>query len=158
MCLKVQESLMWGGRSQNDIKLFTSKKKSKWFSESFSLRNGRLIKYGRNASQTLRFRYRPNNVQRAPWCTISLGRSLSHSFCLPFHFQLPTTLLTSVSFPLHASFLRSDFLPPSKLGKEEKEWERQKDREKFLRKKLGKRQRESIWDAREREWWWRDES
>lgn len=44
----------------------------------------RLIKHSRTASQTLRLRYRPNNVQRAPWCTISRSALISFFFVSPF--------------------------------------------------------------------------
>lgn len=110
----------------------------------------RLIKHGRTVLHKLRLRYRPNNVQSAPWCTISLGLRLSYSFLSLF--SLPTP---SVSFPLPASFLRPDFAPPSRLEKlvkvpipmsgflirqgkdysNEKEWERQKEGERFMRER-----------------------
>lgn len=79
---------MWREMPQNHIKLFTSKK-GKWFSRGFSLRSVRReAEYGTTASQTPLLSYRPNNVQRAPWCTISfrLPRSCSVSVSLYYFF------------------------------------------------------------------------
>lgn len=72
----------------------------------------RLIKHGRTALQTLRLRYRPNNVQRAPWCTNSLCLPLSCSILSLF-----SVLSPSISFALAACFLRPDFAPPRRLEK-----------------------------------------
>lgn len=76
---------MWRQMPQNHIKLFTSKK-SKWFSRGFSPRSVRReAEYGTTASQTALLSYRPNNVQRAPWCTKSFRLPQSCSFfCFPF--------------------------------------------------------------------------
>lgn len=77
---------MWREMPQNHIQLFTSNK-SKWFSRGFSLRSVREAEYGTTASQTPLLSYRPNNVQRAPWCTISFSLFL---FCFPFLLLLLT--------------------------------------------------------------------
>lgn len=78
---------MWREMPRNHIQLFTSNK-SKWLSRGFSLRSVRReAEYGTTASQTPLLSYRPNNVQRAPWCTISFSLFL---FCFPFLLLLLT--------------------------------------------------------------------
>lgn len=103
---------MWRERPQYDIKLFTSKKKRKWFSGVFftvEREEESLIRQRQNCI-SLWLRYRPNNVQRPSWCTISILLPFSHSFL--FLFSLPT-----ISSPLPGSCLWTDFVP---LGRWEK--------------------------------------
>lgn len=164
---------MWGERPQNDIKLFTSKKKSKWFSEGFSLWNGR-----RRGWWSMAELYCTNwgwdidlIMYKVPLDVQSL---LACDYLILFLslFSLPTP---SVSFPLPASFLRPDFAPPSRLEKlvkvpipmsgflirqgkdysNEKEWERQKEGEKFMRERREEAAREyQRYEQRRRDGSW----
>lgn len=132
---------MW---KENHNKLFTSKK-SKWFFGAFH--QGvweRLRQYGTTASQTPVLSYRPNNVQRAPWCTISLSPPRSDSF---FCFTL-LFLLHSCSFTWSGggNWWNNVFFPMRGREKERRGHER------VSKEKQKESQRRSDYCFRERAW------